>query len=173
MFYLIWAIVNIVFFFCFIFFCFKAIGLIKEKYGYTAAVIMALGLLSFIFSFSMKNIKSTNDERNNTAAAINQNVSGKWKNQKIIIDKNLIFNINLNLSYFTSDSTGEILSMNASTQTTGFLTGFKWIPEKVSVVKSANPKEIVYSVSGEIESNLIGILFLHNNKNYEGVIALK
>lgn len=173
MFYLIGAIINIVFFFCFIFYCFKAIGLIKEKSGYAAAVIMALGLMSFIFTFNIKNSKSTNDDRNNKESAINQNVSGKWRNQKIIIDKNLIFNISLNLTYFTNDSTGEISSMYANTQTSGFLMGVKWNPEKVSVVKSANPKEIVYSVSGEIESNLIGILYTHNSKYYDGVIALK
>ncbi len=170
MIFLLWTVLNIGLFLCFIFICFRATKLVRREFGTIFSAIFVFGLLSFIaqpnngngklgeqfkFDFIKDNPKSLENSNFVTTT----------------LDSNLIFKMHLTVQYRKNDSTTLITPMDGFSTTSGLVAGNRW--KAYSVSTNVEGTKIKYSVLGAIEWKLLGFNIYTQNKNYKGFIETK
>jgi len=173
MLYLLWMIVNICLSLYFIFICFKATKLIRERLGLFATLIFVFALFSFVCippeedkSEVNKNTWSYESSQNNDSIPYHSN-----RYETILLTKNLMFDINLRVSYYKDIYTNEVIPLLATTGVNGVFGGYEWKPENISIAKR-NDRSFEYYVSGTIKMSLLKVPLVHQNKIYAGIIEL-
>ena len=170
MFYLLWCILNIGLGLFFLYLCFRSVKLIGQKFGLLAGFVFLLGLLSFV-NHQPKELGVSPDKDKWSWEAVSKDDSLFYlpqKTQKIILESNLMFNIELSVFYLNQDGENEMIPVRAYCRISGSTSGYKWIPISVSINKTGEHFE--YFVSGEIELSLLGATLHHNYKNYSGIL---
>ena len=163
-------ILNSVLAICFLYLCFKGTKLIREKLGLFAAIVFVFGLISF-----MNKPPNDSDKEKNIWKLVEdttlkkkiQSVFGGFENEKITLDKNMMFRINLHVTFYRNKYTNELIPINAMTTNEGIMGGCKWQPEIVTIHEVENDT-YEYSVSGTIEAQLLGLTVHNNYKSYTG-----
>ena len=92
---------------------------------------------------------------------------------EITLDKNSIFNINLNVIYGKSISSENIVPISAATSVNGFWGGYKWEASKITINTIKQQTQIHYLVSGIIAWKIFRLNIYSQKKQYQGVIAVK
>ncbi len=173
MLYLLWMIVDICLSLYFIFICFKATKLIRERLGLFATLIFVFTIFSFVCippeedkSEENKNKWSYESSQINDTTAYQSN-----RSTTIVLTKNLMFGINLRVSYQKDIYKNEITPVIATTGINGVLGGYEWNPEYISITK-LNDRSLEYYVAGTITMSLLRVPIVHQNKIYSGIIDL-
>lgn len=166
---LIWGLINILILVSFILICFKAVKLIKEKFGVIQAIILTFGLLSFM---SFDKSVYENENKNFNLQRLN-NISEKVINDFLIvkvIDKSLTNSLILSIKYSKLNNVTILKTANASKS--GFVMGINWNPTMINVHKK-NEKSINYYVVGQKEWRLLGLKIFSESKKFNGKINLE
>lgn len=175
MFYLIWGLINIGLFLFFLFICFQATKLIREKLGLLASLIFVFGLLSFV---GHSTNESDNLEPNtnrvkhwdfNPQDSIVQNTTA---NIYIDLEKTLISKFNLGVQYGEKKTSKLNVPINAYSYIEGFISGTNWRPVSIIVNQTADNKKFVYEVNGTLEWKLLGATVYNQVKTYTGFISV-
>jgi hypothetical protein len=165
--YLFWVILNIGVFLFFIFICFRATKLIREKLGSLSALIFVFGLLSFVVNSKDDYQKSGeryefNFNKDNSKSLDNKSVAFAT------LDNNLIFKTQLAVLYSRANDNSLIVPTYGYSTMSGLIAGHRWKASLVSV--NAEGAKIEYSVFGTIEWKLLGMVIYTQNKKYTGFI---
>lgn len=175
MLYLFWALINIGLFIFFVFVCFNAAKLIKEKFGIIASVVFVFGLLSFVGH-------SDGEEPNNRPNASHLQTwnlrTSDTKNEgyryflEIELEKTLISKYNLAIGY-NKDSVGQnSIPISAFSRITGFQSGTNWKPVSIVVNQTTDSRTFEYEVDGTVGWKLLGMTVYHQPKHWKGIIVL-
>lgn len=173
MLYLLWGIINIALFLFFIVLCFKATRLVRERIGMLAALVFAIGLLSFMASTG-----------NNDNKAHGTNTIKKWNftpedsvevnfTRHIIVDlDNNPFSTNtLGIRYGKSKNQNSNTPIDAYSVTEGLVSGTSWRPMSINV-DTITGNRLKYQVVGVVEWKLLALTIYSQRKNYEGAVAI-
>ncbi len=174
MIYLMWGLINIGLLLYFIFICFRATRLIREKLGLFASLIFVFGLLSFIGSC------------NNNHHKLNPNNAGTWQFNSednsidnstngvdVDLEKTLISKYSLAIVYGEDKKTKLNFPIKAYSTTNGFISGTKWLPISINVNKTDDNKKFQFLVQGIIEWKLLGTTLYSQAKLYRGFAQIK
>jgi len=168
MFVLVWTILSIAFFLYFFYLCFKTIGLVRREFGLGPALVLVIGLLSLA---GKKPEEASQPAKKFAVWKFNSDsLVNLQPAKRKIIDKNLVFKINLYCTYGFSKTTNQLLPVSASCNVTGVRSGVKWVPENVFITADSSGTKIEFYVSGTLEWQLLNSTIRYEYKNYEGTI---
>lgn len=86
MLYLLWGLLNVGLFLCFIVICFRATKLIRQNFGLLAAVVFVFGLLSFIGSSNNNNNKEPDSNQIKTWKFTQDDSLSLYSSSSVFID---------------------------------------------------------------------------------------
>jgi hypothetical protein len=174
--YLIWSLINTGLILYFFVICYRAIKLIKEKYGLLTSLFLVIGLLSFA--------SQSSDVNNQVNISASQRKIWTFYSDTIIepnsvtiknceVEKSLSFRLILNVTYGLDKRTKQNIPINASSFPTGFIAGFKWVPTVISVETNENNRGLNCAVTGILEWKLLGLTIYSQSKALSGLIEIK
>ncbi len=171
MLYLLWALLNIALICYFLFLCFNAVKLVRERLGLFSAIALAIGFLSLSYTSPESKTET-------------KKISGTWENgfdsippikreriTKTLTD-NIMFSIDLRLQYVKDDSLGTI-PVFASFGLDGTTMGLEWQSESINIAASDNRKRVHYTAYGTLKWKLLRGVAYSQNKFFEGDIDLE
>jgi hypothetical protein len=176
MIYLLWALLNIGFFIFFIFICFNATKLIKEKFGIFTAIVFVLGILSSggRHDFDKDNMEPNSNHPRTWKFNSSDSLDKRLNNfQNIELEKNLISKYNLLIDYGKDKQMKNNIPISANTNRTGFVSGTSWEPISINVNTSDDNQKFEYEVIGTIKWNLLGMTIYYQSKHWEGNVVIK
>lgn len=168
---LIWIIFSIAIYLSFIFLCFKAIGLLKREMGLGAAIVFSIGILATCNN-------SRNSDSNSQLKQAARFMAEKdpllelQPFKRIVIHKNLMFNIGLSYNYAVNRKTNEVQPLNAVSNIEGIAGTLKWIPSYVTLQTDTTGTALEYEVWGAIEWRLFNAAIITENKQFNGTISI-
>jgi len=162
--YLTWTILNIGLFLFFVFICFKATKLIREKLGLFASIVFLLGLLSFV--------GDTNNQKlgENFNFQFDKEKDQDYYDKRIAsatLDNNLIFSVHLSIIYKKAGDS-LITPTSANSSMSGLVAGHRWKVQNITT--STEGKAINYVVNDLVEWKLLGWNIYTQRKVYKGFI---
>ncbi len=171
--YLIWSLINIGLIIYFFIICYRAIKLLKEKFGLLTSIFFVIGLLSFA--------SQSNDVNNQVNKSASQRKIWTFYSDTItnpstitikdcVVEKTLSFQIILDVTYGLDKKTKQNTPINASSNITGLVAGFKWTPIVIAVDKNERNKGLDYAVAGILEWKLFGLTVYSQSKSFSGFI---
>ncbi|ESU19841.1 hypothetical protein FEDK69T_31020 [Flavobacterium enshiense DK69] len=165
-----WGILNIAILIYFTIICFKSVKLIKEKIGILAALVFALGILSFASKPNDKYLADKNiDFLNQTNPKMAFNGNSFF--QEVKLEDNL--STKIRLSILVGEKGNELIILNANCSKEGFISGTNWNVQNIDVDKPKDKNYCNYSVSGFMEWKILGITFYSERKTFKGNAILK
>lgn len=174
--YLIWAILNIGLIVLFIIICARATKLLRQSAGLLASLFFVLCLFSFV---SISNSRKQNIQPNG-AGPKNQVFVDREKFsidslmvEHIVLEKNLLSEYSLFVTYGRSHDTKEVLTVSALSYTVGFSCGTEWVPKDISVNVSNDEKLIHYTVRGAVKWYLLGYSIFNHMKSFSGSFEVR
>lgn len=169
---LIWGILNALLLIYFIVICFKSAKLIKEKIGFLASFVFAIGLLSFISKPNENKITEKNIDilnQTNPKKAFNGNTYISF----VTLENNLTSKIELTILHGEKESDKELIILNADCNRTGFMSGTEWQAKNIYVDNVEEKGFCKYDVNGIMEWKILGITIFSEAKNFKGNAILK
>jgi hypothetical protein len=164
MIYLLWSLLNIALFLCFIAICFKVTKIVREKLGLLASGIFVLGLLSFIGN-------SNNDNENKEP---NSNNIKTWKFvSEDNLEKTPIAKYDLGIRYGKDRQSQINVPISAYSSTIGFISGTNWRPISIVVNTTNDNNKFYYFVAGILEWKLLGSSIYSEQKDFKGIAITK
>jgi len=167
MLYLIWGLINIGLFLFFIFICFDATKLIREKLGLLASLIFVFGLLSFIGHSNNDNDNiepNTNRIKHWDFYSQDSIIQNTTDNIYINLEKTLISKYELGIQYGQKKTSKLNVPITAYSLTEGFISGTNWRPISIIVNQTDDNKNFWYLVYGTLEWKLLGAT-VYNQKH--------
>ena len=175
MLYLFWALLNIGLFIFFVFICFKAAKLIKEKFGILATIIFVFGLLSFVGHSDDE--ESNNKPNTNFIQTWNLRTSDSLAETytsfvEVELEKTLISKYRLGIGYNKDSLTRNSIPVSAFSDVIGFQSGTNWKPVSIIVNQSTGGRTFEYEVYGIVGWRLLGMTVYHQSKHWKGTAML-
>ncbi len=167
---LIWGLLNLILSLFFLLTCFRALKLVREKWGIFSAIVFTFGLLSFCSRPSGQPLNKENIVNRWTFAPDSSIIKNTSQSTTLMLEKNLISNYNLELTYGTHKNSQTKVPVKAWAFTSGFVMGTQWRPEFVSVTPQKNGFH--YLVNGIYEWKLLGVSLYSQVKTYKGFVAV-
>jgi hypothetical protein len=161
-------ILGILVFLYFIYICLKTIGLVKRELGLSSAVVIVIGMM--LLSSSRNQLSSDPSNEFKQWQFNNDTLFSIHKPQKILLDKNLMFDINLYCIYGYHKKSNQLLPISAKCYTTGVLSGIEWRPEYISIFTDSSGSKLKYEVNGTILWKLLNARLISEHKKYTGTI---
>lgn len=174
MLHLLWSLLNIGLGIFFISICFRATRLIREHLGLFASIVFVVGLLSFAGNSS---IQTNAGGKNNQLQTWTFNPKDKLtpstiNYKRFTIDETMTLTISLGIQYGRDSTSTKLVPIEANSSLTGFISGFRWKPEAVTVY-ATTPGKLSYGVSGPLEWSLLGVPLYRQSKAYAGTVDLE
>ena len=170
MLYVFWGLLNLSIFLIFITLCFEATKAISAKKGNGIAFVFVLGLLSLAGG---PNVEDNNLEPNTnkikTWEFISEDSLKKITSSQLIIvlENNIISKIELGIKYGKEGLSN--IPISAYSITNGFLSGTKWKPEAIHLMKTEDNNKFEYEVAGILDWKILGTTIYSQWKEYKGV----
>lgn len=175
--YILWGLLNLVLLVFFIGICFRAAKLLRENIGLLASIVFVFGLLSFAGNSGNKNEAyphTNNQVKKWTFTPDERIMPDTWKYVTTPIDKtSWLSTINLGIAYGREKISAKLIPLEATSTTTGFVSGHQWKPDAIIVDTTATVGKLRYDVSGLLEWNLLGTRIYTQSKMYSGFINVK
>lgn len=175
MLYLLWGILNVGIFICFIIICLRATKFIREKIGLLAAIFFAIGLLSFITADNDRDNKEPNSNRVKT-----WNFSPEDDIEKntatyitVPIDETLVSTYNLYIKYGKHKQGQFNVPVSANSSVIGWTSGTNWKLVSISVNRTNDNTKFEYWVHGVTEWKLLGLTIISQGKVYKGTATAR
>ena len=174
MLYLLWSLLNIGLFIFFVFICFNATILLREKLGIFASIIFVFGLLSFIGNPNNDN-KEPNSNQIKTWKFISEDSLKSTESYFLSIDleNSLVSKYTLGIKYGKDKQGQNNIPISSYSSTTGLISGINWKPVSIIVNRTNDNNKFDYSVYGVIEWKLLGAKLYSQPRNYKGSALIK
>jgi hypothetical protein len=175
MLHLLWALINIGLFIFFVFICFNAAKLIKERFGLLASVIFVFGLLSFVGhsesdeEYNKPNTRSMQTWNLRTSDSSDEGYSYV---AEVELEKTLISKYNLGIGYDKDSLVKKSTPVSAFSWITGFQSGTSWNPVSIIVNQTTGNNTFEYEVDGTVGWRLLGMTVYHQPKHWKGIVVL-
>lgn len=171
MIYVLWALLNMALVALFIVLCYKAMVLIKERYGTVLAFVFAVGLIA---TCNNSGISSGNtaiaSEAKKWKSGSEENYPGLSKKfVDVKIADNPMFSTFLLIEYTVTES-GSIIPFAAHTFEDGIQSGVKW--ECNYVTMNQEGSALHYDVHGTLTWKLFGLGNYYQGKTYKGTVDM-
>jgi len=173
MFYLLWAILNIV---LFIVIAFKGSKYLRERFGPVAGVVFVLVLIAFVGHLDSD--KDNNEQnpsqvktwRFNSSDSLDRSSNGFID---VDLESTLISKYILGIGYGKDLRLQHNIPLVANTFTTGFHSGTRLIPVSITVNQTNDNQSFKYEVYGTIKWSLLGLPIYFQPKHWEGIAVVK
>lgn len=174
MLYLLWSLLNIGLFICFVFICFNATKLLRAKSGIFASVIFVFGLLSFIGNPNNEN-KEPNSNQIKSWDFISKDSVNNNESYFVSVDleNTLVSKYTLGIQYGKDMLGQNNIPISSYSSTTGLISGLNWKPVSIIVNRTNDNNKFDYSVYGVIEWKLLGAKLYSQPRNYKGSVLIK
>ena len=175
MLYLLWGLLNLGLFVFFLVICLKAVKLIRDKMGLFAAIVLVVGLASFMSPSNKNNhngIPNSNGIKEWTFESEDSLINSPVSSLNITLERTFISRYNLDIFYRKNKQELNI-PVSASSSTTGFISGTSWTPESINVTKTKDNNTFQYSVTGLVDWKLLGSTIYTQSKTYKGAVQIK
>ena len=163
MIYLIWIILNgiMVIYFLYLLFGFIAIGkrIFKPRFKNVSIAFMLIGIIQIL---------SAEETKDHNRITISEKYKQHNKVKTIVLDENLVFDINMSLTY--SDVNNEYVPIESHSSMTGFISGYEWELKTVQAESISQNNYGKYEVLGILKWNFFGINIYSQSKSFEGII---
>ena len=166
---LLWGTLNIALFLYFLFVCFKAVKLVRYQLGSLAAIVLVIGLLSFIG-------RSSEDESDNELQAeipMEFADASTTRLYNVVIEETLTQDYHLYINFSQEESSSGYVTANVSSFVTGFTSGTSWEPHMFIANTEESKRTIEYTIDGTVDWLLLGVKLYSEPKTYTGTIDLK
>lgn len=176
MLYLLWSLLNIGLGIFFITICFRATKLIREHVGLLASIVFVVGLLSFAGNSGSQNNdteRRSNQIKRWTFTSKDNIPPNTIDYKRFTIDETMTLTISLGIQYGRDSTSMKLLPIEATSTLTGFISGYRWKPEVVTVNSTAMTQKIRYEVNGLLEWNLLGVPVYKQFKAYSGTTVMQ
>jgi len=171
MLYLLWGLLNLGLIIYFLFICFKAIKLIRERIGIGAAVVFVVGILSLSSAAnepdSNHKIKSWDFVPSDSVSMLGDHLVS------VKLEMTLVPSFELNIQYHTNEVSHTNTPVSATSTFLGFESGVQWKPDVINVTKTSDPTKLAYSVLGVVDWKLFGTTLYTQTKTYTGTASTK
>jgi hypothetical protein len=173
MLYLLWGLINLALIIGFFILCFKATTLVKVNIGKPAALLFAVGLLSFLAVPDRKQNTEFIDLSLPETPAVNSSSNEIMNTIHVTLQDNLVSDFDLYIIYKrkSPDFINEPVKVYSSS--IGLACGINWIPSQYLVEKTPGNKEFSYLITGAIEWKILRFTIFSQQKSYKGRVAVK
>lgn len=175
MLHLLWALLNFGLFIFFVFVCFKAAKLVKEKFGLLASLIFVFGLFSFVGhsdsdeQYSKPNTHFIETWNLRTSGSSDEGYSYF---AEVDLEKTLISKYSLGIGYDKDSLADHSTPVSAFSEMTGFQSGTSWKPVSIIVNQRTGSNAFEYEVDGTIGWRLFGMTVYYQPKHWKGIVVL-
>jgi hypothetical protein len=171
MIYVIWALLNMALVALFIVLCYKAVVLIKQRYGTVLAFMFALFLISTCNDSGRSSGNTAiASEAQKWEADSEENYPGLNKNfVDVQIADNPMFSTSLLIEYMVTES-GSIIPLSGHASVEGIQSGVKW--ECTYVTMNLDGSQLHYEVHGTLDWKLLYLGHHYQQKTYKGTVDL-
>ncbi|NRD22374.1 hypothetical protein HNV10_03920 [Winogradskyella litoriviva] len=166
MIHLLWSIINLIIVFYFLYlivgFIRKGKRIFNPKFKVVSIFVMVIGIVQVISAAN--SYKKTN----RITITNNNNKKNNSKVEKVTLEDNLTFDINMLVKY--SFEQNELIPIESNSFLTGFVSGYDW---KFTSIKTNNYKpngKAEFTANGILKWNLFGITVYNESKTFNGTI---
>ncbi|RPD48282.1 hypothetical protein [Paracnuella aquatica] len=174
--YLLWTICNIALLLFFIYVCFRATTVIREKIGGLAALVFVIGLLSF--ANRNKDLDSTlvpnQQYPNSFVQQTNRDVLPKSEaSAQVVIADYVGTDLHMSVGFSRTGTQQAMAATRVYFSFEGMVGGHQWQPREVSFNRNAENGTINYAGNGLLKWCILSIPVYTQNKSFTGVINLQ
>lgn len=168
MLYIIWAILNAIVFCLFFWMMYKALVMVRDKFGRVASLFLIVGLLSFMSApkEEAKNVLSLQQ-----APVVQSNLG--QVSHGTVLKKYPLFAVHLSVICDVLSNNEELKPTSVLAGQYGFVMAHRWKLNNATVRYNATTQKLNYIVHGVIRWNLLGIPFYTQSQTFEGSIAVE
>ena len=166
MIHLLWSIINLIIVFYFLYlivgFIRKGKRIFNPKFKVVSIFVMVIGIVQVISA------ANSDKKTNRITITNNNNKKNNSKVEKVTLEDNLTFDINMLVKY--SFEQNELIPIESNSFLTGFVSGYDW---KFTSIKTNNYKpngKAEFTANGILKWNLFGITVYNESKTFNGTI---
>jgi len=165
MIHLLWSIINLIIVF---YFLYLIVGFIKKgkrifnpKFKVVSIFVMIIGIVQVI--------SANSEERTNRITITNNyNKKNNSKVEKVKLEDNLTFDINMFVKY--SIEQNELIPIESNSSLTGFVSGYDWEFTSIETDNFKPNGKAEFTANGILKWNLFGINIYSEPKTFSGII---
>ncbi|MEL0650032.1 hypothetical protein V6246_01275 [Algibacter sp. TI.3.09] len=166
MIHLLWSIINLIIVFYFLYlivgFIRKGKQIFNPKFKVVSIFVMVIGIVQVISA------ANSEEKTNRITITNNYNKKNNSKVEKVKLEDNLTFDINMLVKY--SIEQNELIPIESNSFLTGFVSGYDW---EFTLIETNNYKpngKAEFTANGILKWNLFGITVYNESKTFSGVI---
>ena len=166
MIHLLWSIINLIIVFYFLYlivgFIRKGKRIFNPKFKVVSIFVMIIGIVQIISA------ANSEEKKNRITITNNYNKKNNSKVEKVKLEDNLTFNINMLVKY--SIEQNELIPIESNSFLTGFVSGYDW---EFTSIETNNYKlngKAEFTANGILKWNLFGIDIYSEPKTFSGII---
>ncbi|WP_298903454.1 hypothetical protein [uncultured Psychroserpens sp.] len=166
MIYLLWSIVNLTIAFYFLYlvvgFIRKGMRIFNPKFKVVSAFVMLIGIVQVISAVNSE------EKTNQITITNNYNKKNNSKIEKVKLEDNLTFDINMFVKY--SIEQNQWIPIESNSSITGFVSGYDW---EFTAIETDNYKpngKAEFTANGILKWQLFGITVYNESKTFNGMI---
>ncbi|MCW3789778.1 hypothetical protein [Plebeiibacterium sediminum] len=166
---LIWGLLNIGLIIYFLWISFRAVKLVKERFGLFAAIVFVLGLLAF--ANTSKDGSTKMQEWTSTSNNINDCNETFFVNAEL--EENLVSTKLLSIHAGNKKQGNDNVALSANTLINGFTSGINWEVISIAMNETTDNNQLDYMVIGVVNWKLLGITIYKQPKTFKGVVSIE
>ena len=169
MLYIIWTLLNAIVFCLFLWLAYKAMGMVRDKFGWAASIVLIVGLLSFMSA------PEDEDEKDTVALQVSPKLQSNVNQamHSTVLEKFPLFALHLSVVSDVQPDGKSIKPANATAAQFGLVTAHRWKLSTASVYYNPANHKLEYRVDGIISWKLLGIPFYAQSKTFTGSIPVQ
>ena len=168
MLYIIWTFFNAVVFCLLLWMAYKAAGMVREKFGWAASLLLIVGLLSFMQAPEEKEEKNVLFLQ----SAYPSNSNPNQVHHSTVLEKYPLFTLHLDVSCNVMPGGKSLQPAKVIADQYGLVTAHNWTLQDASVYYNIAKQQLEYKVYGTVDWKLLGIPFYAQSKSFAGSLAV-
>ena len=166
MIHLLWSIINLIIVFYFLYlivgFIRKGKQVFNPKFKVVSIFVMVIGIVQVISA------ANSDEKTNRITISNNYNKKNNSKVEKVTLEKNLTFDINMHLKYSIEQT--ELIPIESNSFLTGFVSGYEWEFKSIETNNYKLSEKAEFTTNGVLKWNLFGINVYNESKEFNGII---
>ncbi|OQD44126.1 hypothetical protein BUL40_00810 [Croceivirga radicis] len=165
MIHLLWSIINLI---TVLYFLYLIVGFIRKgkrifspKFKVVSIFVMVIGVVQVISAVSLEG------KTNRITISNNYNKKNFSKVEKVTLEKNLTFDINMHVKYSIEQT--ELIAIESNSFLTGFVSGYEWEFTSIETENYKPSENAKFSANGVLKWNLFGITVYNESKTFNGI----
>ena len=166
MIHLLWSIINLIIVFYFLYlvvgFIIKGKQIFNPKFKVVSIFVMVIGIVQVVSAVN------TEGKTNRITITNNYNKKNFSKVEKVTLEKNLTFDINMLVKYSIEQT--ELIPTESNSFLTGFVSGYEWRFISIETNNYKPSENAEFIANGILKWNLFGITVYNESKTFSGII---